>query len=210
MPQGSESWHLKFSRSCSLSQALRVTGDRRRAHVPDAAQAWAGGQRGGKRAPTPLAGRCAPWLDERSFIRAVCCRVASRASAPAQAASGPAGEAGGRAALPCVPWQPHAAAGCGGVFLPPQEAQGNPGGATSRLGASALPIARNGSPLDMALSARIEEAREGGRKLCFRPACVNLAFPWPTVILIPERQPMTGRPLCRLTPFYTPNTNSTS
>src|SRR5262245_32466293 len=86
------------------SQALRVTGDRRRAHVPDAAQAWAGGQRGGKRAPTPLAGRCAPWLDERSFTdRAVCCRVASRASAPAQAASGPAGEAGGRSALPCVP-----------------------------------------------------------------------------------------------------------
>src|SRR5262249_7763129 len=46
-----------------------------------------------------------------------------------------------------------------GVFLPPQEAQGNPSGATSRLGASALPIARNGSPLDMALSARIAEAR---------------------------------------------------
>jgi hypothetical protein len=120
------------------SQALRVTGDRRRAHVPDAAQAWAGGQRGGTRAPTPLAGRCAPWLDERSFIRAVCCRVASRASAPAQAGSGPAGEAGGSAALPCVPWQPQAAAGCCGVFLPPQKAQGNPGGATSRAGLAAL------------------------------------------------------------------------
>ena len=48
------------------------------------------------------------------------------------------------------------------------------------------------------------------RVLCFRPACVNLDFPWPTVILIPERKPMTWRPLCRLTPFYTPNTNSTS
>jgi len=47
-------------------------------------------------------------------------------------------------------------------------------------------------------------------RLCFRPACVNLDFPWPTVILVPERKPMTWRPLCRLTPFYTPNTNSTS
>ena len=46
--------------------------------------------------------------------------------------------------------------------------------------------------------------------LCFRPACVNLDFPWPTVILIPERKPTTWRPLCRLTPFYTPNTNSTN
>jgi hypothetical protein len=50
------------------------------------------------------------------YCRAVCCRVASRASAPAQAASGPAGEAGGSSALPCVPWQPQAAAGCGCVF----------------------------------------------------------------------------------------------
>ena len=84
-------------------------------------------------------GRCAPWLDEWSFTgQAVCCRVASRASAPAMAASGPAGEAGGRAALPCVPWQPHAAAGCCGVFLPPQEAQCNPGGATSRAGLAVL------------------------------------------------------------------------
>ena len=49
-----------------------------------------------------------------------------------------------------------------------------------------------------------------GLIVCFRPACVQLDFPWPTVILIPERQPMTWRPLCRLTPFYTPNTNSTS
>src|SRR5919108_565650 len=56
------------------------------------------------------------------------------------------------------------AADCCGVFLPPQKAQCNPGGATSRLGARALPIARNGSPLDMALSARIGDAREGGRK----------------------------------------------
>ena len=72
------------------------------------------------------------------YCRAVCCRVASKASAPAMAASGPAGEAGGSAALPCVPWQPQAAAGCGGVFLPPQEAQGNPGGATSRAGLAAL------------------------------------------------------------------------
>src|SRR5262249_51708615 len=31
--------------------------------------------------------------------------------------------------------------------------------------------------------------------VCFRPACVNLDVPWPTVILIPERKPMTGRPL---------------
>jgi hypothetical protein len=116
------------------------------------------------RAPTPPAGRCAPVLVERSFTdRAVCCRVASRASSPAQAASGPAGEAGGRAALPCVPWQPLAAAGCCSVFLPPQEAQGNPGGATSRLGASALPIARNGSPLDMAL-LRQDWGRAGRRK----------------------------------------------
>jgi hypothetical protein len=36
-----------------LSQALRVTGDRRHAHVPDAAQAWAGGQRGGSVPPHP-------------------------------------------------------------------------------------------------------------------------------------------------------------
>jgi hypothetical protein len=72
------------------------------------------------------------------YCRAVCRRVASRASSPAQAASGPAGEAGGRSALPCVPWQPHAAAGCCGVFLPPQEAQCNPGGATSRAGLAAL------------------------------------------------------------------------
>ena len=49
-----------------------------------------------------------------------------------------------------------------------------------------------------------------GYFLYFRPARVNLDFPWPTVILIPERKPMTWRPLCRLTPFYTPNTNSTS
>jgi hypothetical protein len=72
------------------------------------------------------------------YCRAVCCRVASRASTPAQAASGPAGEAGGSYALPCVPWQPQAAAGCCGVFLPPQEAQCNPGGATSRAGLAAL------------------------------------------------------------------------
>jgi hypothetical protein len=31
--------------------------------------------------------------------------------------------------------------------------------------------------------------------VCFRPACVNLDVPWPTVIIIPERKPMTGRPL---------------
>jgi hypothetical protein len=97
------------------------------------------------------------------YCRAVCCRVASRASAPAQTASGPAGEAGGRSALPCVPWQPLAAASCCGVFLPPQEAQCNPGGATSRPGASALPIARNGSPLDMACIRR-DWKRAGRRK----------------------------------------------
>jgi len=36
------------------------------------------------------------------------------------------------------PWQPHAAAGCGGVFLPPQAAQCNPRGATSRAGLAPL------------------------------------------------------------------------
>ena len=55
------------------------------------------------------------------------------------------------------------AANCCGVFLPPQEAQGNPGGATSRLGAHALPIARNASPLDMAL-IRQDWGRAGRRK----------------------------------------------
>jgi hypothetical protein len=120
-----------------LQQALRVQEKRRTlvpggTGVPWRAVWWL-------RAPTPPAGRYAPVLVERSFTdRAVCCRVASRASSPAQAASGPAGEAGGRAALPCVPWQPLAAAGCCGVFLPPQEAQGNPGGATSRASLSAL------------------------------------------------------------------------
>ena len=40
------------------------------------ARVWAGGQRGGKRAPTPLAGRCAPWLYAWSFTgRAVCYRA---------------------------------------------------------------------------------------------------------------------------------------
>src|SRR5262249_1927261 len=43
------------------------------------------------------------------------------------------------------------------------EAQCNPAGATSRPGASALPISGNGSPLDGALPARIENAGEGGK-----------------------------------------------
>ena len=96
------------------------------------------------------------------YYRAVCCRapVAGRVLLPLSARP----DAGVKAAV-AGPWQRCvSAARCCGVFLPPQKAQCNPGGATSRLGASALPIARNGSPLDMALSARIGDAREGGRK----------------------------------------------
>ena len=48
------------------------------------------------------------------------------------------------------------------LFLPPQDAQGNPGGATSRPGLAAARCAMR--TLDMALSARIGDAREGGRK----------------------------------------------
>ena len=92
------------------------------------------------------------------------------------------------------PWQRCvSAARCCGVFLPPQEAQCNPGGATSRLGASALPIARNGSPLDMAWSARIGNAREGGRKTTNAAATGRFAARGRTACFTPRRQGRNGR-----------------
>jgi hypothetical protein len=54
------------------SLALCVPGDRRRPRMPDAAQAWAGGQRGGSVPPPPLASRCAPLYIEWSFTAGLC------------------------------------------------------------------------------------------------------------------------------------------
>ncbi len=113
-----------------------------------------------QRAPTPLVGRCAPWLDEWSFTgRAVCCRapVAGRVLLPLTARRGSG-----------APWQwpapgsrrrlPVAAA----LFLPPQDAQCNPGGATSRAGLAAL-----GAPAHPGHGLLRQDwgtAQEGGRK----------------------------------------------
>src|SRR5262249_51351708 len=68
-----------------------------------------------------------------------------------------------------------------------------PGGATSRLGASALPISRNGSPLDMALSARIGGAREGGRKTQMPQQPAAFAARGRTAWFTPRRQGKKGR-----------------
>ena len=131
-------------------------------------------------------------LVEWSFTAGLCAArapVAGRVLPPLSACP----DAGGQAAVPS-PWQRClSAAGCCGVFLPPQEAQCNPGGATSRLGASALPIARNGSPLDMALSARIGDAREGGRKTTNAAATGRFAARGRTACFTPRRQGRNGR-----------------
>jgi hypothetical protein len=118
-----------------LSQALCVPRDRRRTFVPDAALARAGAQRGGNVPPHPsqvAALRCR----SNGLLLLGCVRP---------------GTGGGRVLLPLTasrgsgaPWRwpapgsrrrlPVAAA----LFLPPQDAQCNPGGATSRAGLAAL------------------------------------------------------------------------
>ena len=138
---------LAASEGCMACQAgLGAGGPRSQALcVPGGLAAHARAGRGAgvgwraawwQRAPTPLVGRCAPWLDEWSFTgRAVCCRapVAGRVLLPLTARRGSG-----------APWQwpapgsrrrlPIAAA----LFLPPQDAQCNPGGATSRAGLALL------------------------------------------------------------------------
>ena len=59
--------------------------------------------------------------------------------------------------------------------------------------ASALPIARNGSPLDMAWSARIGDAREGGRKTTNAAATGRVAARGRTACFTPRRQGKNGR-----------------
>ena len=89
----------------------------------------------GQRAPTPLAGRCAPLEVDWSFTAGLCAaghRGRARAPSP------------DRQPWQRGPWRwpapgsrtrlPIAAA----LFLPPQDAQCNPGGATSRAGLAAL------------------------------------------------------------------------
>src|SRR5262249_55034076 len=69
----------------------------------------------------------------------------------------------------------------------------NPGGATSRLGASALPIARNGSPLDMALLRR-DWGRAGRRKKNTNAAATGrVAARGRTACFTPRRQGRNGR-----------------
>ena len=118
------------------SQALRVPGGLA-AHARAGRGAGVGWRAAWwQRAPTPLVGRCAPWLDEWSFTgRAVCCRtpVAGRVLLPLTARRGSGAPwrwpaPGSRVRLPIA----------AALFLPPQDAQGNPGGATSRAGLAAL------------------------------------------------------------------------
>ena len=110
-------------------------GDRRRTRVPDEARAWAGGQRGGSVPPHPSP-VAALRVGRMVFYWPGCVRP---------------GTGGGRVLLPLTacrgggaPWRwpapgsrrrlPVAAA----LFLPPQDAQCNPGGATSRAGLAPL------------------------------------------------------------------------
>ena len=126
--------------------------------VPDAVLAWAGG-RVGQRAPPPLAGRCAPWLDERSFTgRAVCCRApgAGPCSSPdrqpwRRGTSSVRPAPGSRTRLPIA----------AAFFFLLKTRKVIPAG--PRQGQGPLRSVRQRT-LDMALSARIGAAREGGRK----------------------------------------------
>ena len=112
-----------------------------------------------QRAPTPLAGRCAPWLDEWSFTgRAVCGRApgAGPCSCPLTARRGGGGHDGGRPLA--------AARGCRLLrrffFLLKTR---NVILAGPRPGQASLRSVRQRT-LDMASSTRIGEAQEGGRK----------------------------------------------
>src|SRR6266851_4610338 len=116
-------------------QALRVQRDRRRTRVPDEAQAWAGVQRGGSVPPHPsqvAALRCR----SNGLLLPGCVLPGTRGRSRAPSPD--------RLPWPRGPWRwpapgsrvrlPIAAA----LFLPPQDAQCNPGGATSRAGLAAL------------------------------------------------------------------------
>ena len=112
-----------------------------------------------QRAPTPLAGRCAPWLYEWSLTgRAVCCRApgAGPCSCPLTARRGGGGQDGGRPLA--------AARGCRLLrrffFLLKTR---NVILAGPRPGQASLRSVRQRT-LDMALSTRIGAAQEGGRK----------------------------------------------
>jgi hypothetical protein len=134
MPQGS---YVKARPRCWRTAVtdLCVPGDRRRIRVPDAVRARAGGPRGDNVSPHP------------SRVAALRCR-SNGLLLPGCVLPGTRG--GSRAPSPDrQPWRrepslwpapgsrrrlPIAAA----LFLPPQEAQGNPGGATSRAGLALL------------------------------------------------------------------------
>jgi hypothetical protein len=130
---------------------------------------------------------------------------------------------GGRAAVEGFPWpgRPRGWAPLGSrspglhlaaaVVLPPQEAQGNPCGATSRAGRTApSPLHAMGPPLDIALLRR-DWGRAGRRKhnqklqrpAAYRPGERRARFSPP-----PLRRPWEAQPPLRVAAAHSPQTNS--
>ena len=135
-----------------------------------------------QRAPTPLVGRCAPWLYEWSFTgRAVCCRapVAGRVLLPLTASRGSGAHGGGRPLA--------AARGCRLLrrffFLLKTR---NVILAGPRPGQASLRSVRTRT-LDMACSARIGAAQEGGRKRKNAAATGRFAARGRTACFTPRR-----------------------
>jgi hypothetical protein len=140
-----------------------------------------------QRAPTPLAGRCAPWLDKWSFTgRAVCGRApVAGACSPLTASHGSGAHGGGRplaAARGCRLLRP--------FFFLLRRRNVIPAG--PRPGQASLRSVRQRT-LDMALSARIGDAREGGRKRKMPQQPAAFAARGRTACFTPRRHSRNGR-----------------